>query len=53
VGNSGHGIRERSGRKLGGRKKGKGNKATESIKTLLNRMLPEEELEKLWNKKLR
>jgi hypothetical protein len=40
-------------KKLGGRKKGTGNKATESIKALLNTLLPEDELAELWNKKLR
>jgi hypothetical protein len=38
--------------KLGGRKKGTRNKGTDSIKTLLNTLLPEEELAKLWKKKL-
>jgi hypothetical protein len=38
--------------KLGGRKKGTGNKGTESIKILLSTLLPEEELAKLWKKKL-
>ena len=40
-------------KKLGGRKQGTGNKGTESIKALLNTLLPEDELAKLWNKKLR
>ena len=43
---------EKSHEKLGGRKKGTGNKGTDSIKTLLNTLLPEEELAKLWKKKL-
>jgi hypothetical protein len=38
--------------KLGGRKKGTRNKGTDSIKILLNTLLPEEELAKLWKKKL-
>jgi len=38
--------------KLGGRKKGARNRGTDSIKTLLNTLLPEEELAKLWKKKL-
>ena len=38
--------------KLGGRKKGARNRGTNSIKTLLNPLLPEEELAKLWKKKL-
>jgi hypothetical protein len=38
--------------KLGGRKKGARNRGTDSIKTLLNALLPEEELAKLWKKKL-
>ena len=38
--------------KLGGRKKGAWNRGTDSIKTLLNTLLPEEELAKLWKKKL-
>ena len=38
--------------KRGGRKKGTRNKGTDSIKTLLNTLLPEEELAKLWKKKL-
>jgi hypothetical protein len=38
--------------KLGGRKKGAGNKGTDSIKTLLNTLLPEEELARLWKQKL-
>jgi hypothetical protein len=38
--------------KLGGRKKGTGNKATVELKELLNRMVPEKELEALWRKKL-
>jgi hypothetical protein len=35
---------EKSHEKLGGRKKGTRNKGTDSIKTLLNTLLPEEEL---------
>jgi hypothetical protein len=38
--------------KLGGRKKGTRNKGTDSIKTLLNTLLPEEELAGLWKQKL-
>jgi hypothetical protein len=38
--------------KLGGRKKGTGNKGTDSIKTLLNTPLPEEELAGLRKQKL-
>jgi hypothetical protein len=38
--------------KLGGRKKGTRNKGTDSIKTLLNTILPEEELAGLWKQKL-
>jgi hypothetical protein len=38
--------------KLGGRQKGTGNKATVELKELLNRMVPEKELEALWRKKL-
>ena len=38
--------------KLGGRKKGARNRGTDSIKALLNTLLPEEELAKLWKKKL-
>jgi hypothetical protein len=38
--------------KRGGRKKGTRNKGTDSIKILLNTLLPEEELAKLWKKKL-
>ena len=38
--------------KLGGRKKGTRNKGTDSIKTLLNTVLPEEELAGLWKQKL-
>ena len=38
--------------KLGGCKKGARNRGTDSIKTLLNTLLPEEELAKLWKKKL-
>ncbi len=38
--------------KLSGRKKGTRNKGTDSIKTLLNTLLPEEELAKMWKKKL-
>ena len=38
--------------KLGGRKKGTRNKVTDSIKTLLNTLLPEEELAGLWKQKL-
>ena len=44
---------EKSHEKLGGRKKGTRNKGTDSIKTLLNTLLPEDELAGLWNKKLR
>jgi hypothetical protein len=43
---------EKSHEKLGGRKKGTRNKGTDSIKTLLNTLLPEEELAGLWKKKL-
>ena len=43
---------EKSHEKLGGRKKGTGNKGTDSIKTLLNTLLPEEELAGLWKQKL-
>jgi hypothetical protein len=43
---------EKSHEKLGGRKKGTRNKGTDSIKILLNTLLPEEELAKLWKKKL-
>jgi ubiquinone biosynthesis protein UbiJ len=43
---------EKSLEKLGGRKKGTRNKGTDSIKTLLNTLLPEEDLAKLWKKKL-
>jgi hypothetical protein len=40
----------RKGRKkTGGRKPGTPNKATESIKNLLNRLVPEERLEREWN----
>jgi hypothetical protein len=35
--------------KTGGRKRGTPNKATESIKNLLDRVLPEERLEREWN----
>ena len=38
--------------KLGGRKKGARNKGADSIKTLLNTLLPEEELAGLWEQKL-
>jgi hypothetical protein len=38
--------------KLGGRKKGTRNKSTESIKALLNTLLPEEEFGRLWKQKL-
>jgi len=44
---------EKGHEKLGGRKKGTRNNATESIKALLNTLLPEDELAELWNKKLR
>jgi hypothetical protein len=43
---------EKSHEKLGGRKKGTRNKGTDSIKTLLNKLLPEEELAGLWKQKL-
>jgi hypothetical protein len=43
---------EKGHEKLGGRKKGTRNKGTDSIKTLLNTLLPEEELAGLWKKKL-
>jgi hypothetical protein len=43
---------EKSHEKLGGRKKGTQNKGTDSIKTLLNTLLPEEELAGLWKQKL-
>src|SRR3974390_331203 len=43
---------EKGHEKLGGRKKGTRNKVTDSIKTLLNALLPEEELAALWKKKL-
>ena len=43
---------EKSHEKLGGRKKGTRNKGTDSIKTLLNTLLPEEELAGLWKQKL-
>jgi hypothetical protein len=39
-------------KKLGGRKQGTRNKVTVELKQLLNRLLPEERLEKLWNKML-
>jgi hypothetical protein len=35
--------------KTGGRRHGTLNKATESIKNLLNRLVPEERLEREWN----
>src|SRR5271170_2044414 len=35
--------------KTGGRQPGTPNKATESIKNLLNRLVPEERLEREWN----
>jgi hypothetical protein len=38
--------------KLGGRKKGTRNKGTDSIKILLNTLLPELELAALWKQKL-
>ena len=38
--------------KLGGRQKGTGNKATVAIKELLNSKVTDEELWKLWKKKL-
>jgi hypothetical protein len=38
--------------KIGGRKKGTRNKGTESIRALLNTLLPEDELAELWKKKL-
>jgi|HubBroStandDraft_1064217.scaffolds.fasta_scaffold490655_2 hypothetical protein len=37
------------GKKTGGRVAGTPNKVTDSIKNLLNRILPEERLEKNWN----
>jgi hypothetical protein len=37
------------GKKTGGRVAGTPNKVTDSIKILLNRILPEERLEKNWN----
>jgi hypothetical protein len=43
---------EKSHEKLGGRKKGTRDKGTDSIKTLLNTLLPEEELAGLWKQKL-
>jgi hypothetical protein len=43
---------EKSHEKLGGRKKGTRNKGTDSIKALLNTLLPEEELAGLWKQKL-
>jgi hypothetical protein len=43
---------EKSHEKLSGRKKGTRNKGTDSIKTLLNKLLPEEELAGLWKQKL-
>jgi hypothetical protein len=43
---------EKSHEKLGGRKKGTRNKGIDSIKTLLNTLLPEEELAGLWKQKL-
>jgi hypothetical protein len=43
---------EKSHEKLGGSKKGTQNKGTDSIKTLLNTLLPEEELAGLWKQKL-
>ena len=43
---------EKSHEKLGGRKKGTRNKGTDSIKTLLNTLLSEEELAGLWKQKL-
>jgi hypothetical protein len=36
------------GKRVGGRKKGTPNKATESIKALLNAILPENKLRKQW-----
>jgi hypothetical protein len=36
-------------KKTGGRQPGTPNKATDSIKNLLNRLLPEERLEREWN----
>jgi hypothetical protein len=45
-------VFEKGHEKLGGRKKGTGNKAAESIKALLNTLLPEDELAELWKKKL-
>jgi hypothetical protein len=38
--------------KTGGRKKGTSNKATQDLKQLVDRMLPEAELERIWKKKL-
>ena len=43
---------EKSNEKLGGRMKGTRNKGTDSIKILLNTLLPEEELAGLWKQKL-
>jgi hypothetical protein len=39
---------EKGHKKFGGRKPGTLNRATDSIKNLLNRVLPEVELEKQW-----
>jgi hypothetical protein len=44
---------KRGRKKTGGRQPGTPNKATESIKNLLNRLLPEERLEREWNYYLR
>lgn len=38
--------------KTGGRKKGASSKATQDLRQLIDRMLPEAELERIWKKKL-
>ena len=43
---------EKGHKKAGGRAKGTPNKATESIKDLLNSLLPDKELARLWKENL-
>jgi hypothetical protein len=44
---------EKGHKKLGGRKPGSRNQAVTDLKQLLNRMIPEEMLERMWWKELR
>lgn len=47
-----HSVFPKGHPRYGGRVKGQPNKAFYSLKMLLDRMLPEPQLEKLWNKHL-